>query len=302
MQDNSRPAHVPARLATHRFTAIVVAMLAATAAAVVTHAAAPLPAPAHTDSRTLCTLVADAATGAMLAEQGDACQARVTPASTFKIALSLMGFDAGVLKNAHAPQLPFRAGYPDWGGAAWQQPTDPERWIRYSVFWYSQRITEALGQARFAQYTRRLGFGNADVTLGPGEFSGMRGAWNAGTLRISPVEQVAFLRGIVNRTLPVSAQAFDMTERITRIDAQPGGWVVHGKTGTSSPGDDGRFDRAHAYGWFVGWATLGTRKVVFARLIQDDAGHDTPAGFRARDAMLAALPALASQQPAAAAQ
>lgn len=298
MQDNSRPAAAPARLATHRRAAIVVAMLAATAAAVVTHAAAPLPAPAGTDSHMLCTLVADAATGTVLAEHGDACQTRVTPASTFKIALSLMGFDAGVLKDAHAPLLPFRAGYPDWGGAAWRQPTDPERWIRYSVFWYSQRLTEALGQARFAQYTRRLGFGNADVTLGPGEFSGLRGAWNAGTLRISPAEQIAFQRGIVNRTLPVSAQAFDMTERITRIDAQPGGWIVHGKTGTSSPGDDGKFDRAHAYGWFVGWATLGARKVVFARLIQDDAPHDTPAGFRARDAMLAELPALA-KPPAA---
>ncbi len=249
---------------------------------------------AHT--RTLCTIVADAATGKVLARQGEACDTRVTPASTFKIAIALMGFDSGVLKDAHAPLLPFRAGYPDWGGDAWKQPTDPARWIRYSVFWYSQRITAVLGQARFAQYTRRLGFGNADVTLGRGEFSGLRGAWNAGTLRISPVEQIAFQRGIVNRTLPVDAYAFDMTAAITRLDTPTDGWTVHGKTGTSSPGDDGSFDRAHAYGWFVGWATRGTRTVVFANLIQDDAPHAVAAGMRSRDAMLAALPTLAGAQ------
>jgi beta-lactamase class D len=41
---------------------------------------------------------------------------RFTPASTFKIALSVMGFDSNLLKNAHAPVLPLRDGYVDWGG------------------------------------------------------------------------------------------------------------------------------------------------------------------------------------------
>ncbi|QHP94092.1 Beta-lactamase OXA-18 [Burkholderia glumae] len=249
--------------------------------------------PAGADTRTLCTIVADAASGRVLAERGEGCATRVTPASTFKIALSLMGFDAGVLTDAHAPVLPFRAGYPDWGGDAWRQPTDPARWMRYSVFWYSQQLTQRLGQARFASYTQRFGYGNADVAPGPGEFAGMKGAWNSGSLRIAPREQIAFLRAIVNRTLPVSAHAFEMTDRITLIDAQPDGWIVHGKTDTSSPGDDGRFDRARAYGWFVGWAARGTRAVVFAHLIQDDAPHDVSAGLRARDALLAELPALA---------
>lgn len=254
--------------------------------------------PADADTRTLCTIVADATTGGVLAERGDGCATRVTSASTFKIALSLMGFDAGVLTDTQTPTLPFRAGYPDWGGDAWRQPTDPARWMRYSVFWYSQQITRRLGQARFARYTKRFGYGNADVSPGPGEFAGMQGAWNTGSLRIAPREQITFLRAIVNRTLPVSAHAFEMTDRITLIDAQPDGWIVHGKTGTGSPGNDGRFDRAHAYGWFVGWASRGGRSVVFANLIQDDAPHDVNAGLRSRDALLAELPALAAGAPA----
>ncbi|MFX5793638.1 penicillin-binding transpeptidase domain-containing protein, partial [Acinetobacter baumannii] len=49
-------------------------------------------------ARTLCTVIADAASGNVLMQEGD-CATRVTPASTFKIALSLMGFDAGILKD-----------------------------------------------------------------------------------------------------------------------------------------------------------------------------------------------------------
>jgi beta-lactamase class D len=40
--------------------------------------------------------------------------------------------------------LAFKEGDPDWGGDNWRQPTDPTRWLKYSVVWYSQRITHAL--------------------------------------------------------------------------------------------------------------------------------------------------------------
>ncbi|HDR9835028.1 TPA: class D beta-lactamase [Burkholderia multivorans] len=245
---------------------------------------------AAAQARPLCTVVADAATGRVLVQQGD-CATRVTPASTFKVAISLMGFDAGVLKDEHTPTLDFHAGYPDWGGAPWREPTDPARWMKLSIFWYSEQVTQALGQARFQQYTSAFGYGNADVTNRRGELSGVMGAWVNSSLQISPLEQVGFMRRIANRTLPVSAHAYDMTERITLIDRQPDGWIVHGKTGTGSPG--ARYDASHAYGWFVGWATRGPRKLAFAYLIQDEQRQTPNAGLRARDTFLDALPALA---------
>ena len=55
-------------------------------------AAALLAGAAHAD----CILIADAATKRIVREQG-ACDTRITPASTFKIAISLMGCDAGFL-------------------------------------------------------------------------------------------------------------------------------------------------------------------------------------------------------------
>lgn len=246
-------------------------------------------------ARTICTLVADAVSQNVLVQDGD-CATRVTPASTFKIAISLMGFDAGILQDEHAPTLAYRDGDVAWGGDAWRQPTDPTRWIRYSVVWYSQRVAQSLGDARFQHYTDIFDYGNRDVSGEPGKHNGTSGAWINASLQISPQEQVAFLRKVANRTLPVSANALDMTWRLTEVATLPSGWAIHGKTGTGSPGAPithaGDYDRAHAYGWFVGWATKGARTLVFARLIQDDQAHATPAGFRARDTFLTDLPSL----------
>ncbi|WP_154872308.1 class D beta-lactamase [Paraburkholderia terricola] len=244
-------------------------------------------------ARTICTALADARTGEVLFQQGD-CSSRVTPASTFKIAISLMGFDSGFLKDEHSPTLPYQTGYVDWGGASWREPTDPSRWIKYSVVWFSQQVAQSLGQARFQRYTNQFEYGNRDVSGDPGKNNGTSRAWINSSLRVSPLEQVAFLKKVVNRQLPVSAHALDMTDRITEVTVLPNGWNVHGKTGTGSPAaQDGAFDKAHAYGWFVGWATKGPRTLVFARLIQDEAVTPGATGVRARDSFLTEFPALA---------
>ena len=64
---------------------------------------------APAQAATICTAMADAKAGTVLLQEGN-CIDRVTPASTFKIALSLMGYDAGFLKDEHKPVLPYRQG------------------------------------------------------------------------------------------------------------------------------------------------------------------------------------------------
>ena len=127
--------------------------------------------------RMLCTVVADVADGRIVFQDGtqDACAARYG-ASTFKLAIALMGYDAGILRNAHAPVWDYQPSYPDWGAGvdlqARHRPDGLRRpafcrtrmrrsgitsratrtgaattgaslsirhWIKYSVFWYSQR-------------------------------------------------------------------------------------------------------------------------------------------------------------------
>lgn len=238
----------------------------------------------------ICTLIAEGKSGAVLLERGD-CRTRVTPASTFKVPLAVMGYDAGFLTAPDAPVLDFREGYPDWI-AEWRRPTDPAAWMRHSVVWYSQQVTKALGSERLSAYAGAWGYGNADFSGDPGFDNGLERAWVASSLKVSPVEQVRFLHGLVNRTLPASAPATEMTVAIVE-EHEVDGWSVKGKTGSAYPRlADRSFDRARAWGWYVGWARRGDRTVIFARLNQDEQRTEGPSGLRARAGFLAELPGL----------
>jgi beta-lactamase class D len=253
-------------------------------------------APATARARMLCVIVSDAADGEALLERGD-CRTRVTPASTFKIPLAVMGFDAGILKDAHSPAYPFKEGYPDCG-ELWRQSTDPTRWLKYSVVWYSQVVARQIGAARLAAYATAFGYGNVDFSGDPGKNNGLDRAWLMSSLEISPREQVDFLRRLVTRRLPVSEAAVDATLRLVEITPAADGWEAHGKTGTAIPRNaDGTEDEARGYGWYVGWLTNADRTLLFARLDQDEEKADEPAGVRARRSFLKEWPSLLASSP-----
>lgn len=242
---------------------------------------------------TLCTIVAEAVSGAVLLEEGD-CAARATPASTFKVTLAAMGFDAGVLVDQHGPVLEFREGYPDWGGEAWRQPADPARWMEHSVVWYSQQVAKALGAPTLERYAKAFDYGNADFSGDPGKDNALERAWISSSLQASPREQVRFLSRLVTGQLPVSSHARAMTMAI--VQSQPAGeWTIWGKTGSAYPRlADGSFDRAHGWGWYVGWAVRGDTTLVFARLTQNDGTISGHGGNWTRETVLADWPQLVS--------
>jgi beta-lactamase class D/beta-lactamase regulating signal transducer with metallopeptidase domain len=237
-----------------------------------------------------CTTMVDAATGQPLLREGD-CAARITPVSTFNIAVSLMGYDSGFLKDQHAPVLPYRASYNAWN-PAWRRAMDPSEWISFSAVWYAQQVTRHLGRARFERYIQGFGYGNGDTAGDPGKDNGLGYSWVGSSLLISPDEQTAFLRRLVRQELPVSKFAHEQTARLLKVKDLPHGWQVFGKTGTGAPvGPDGKDDFSRSYGWFVGWATNGERTIVFARLAQDERLTEGAAGPRTKDAFLRNLPA-----------
>ena len=242
-------------------------------------------------AKPVCVLVVDAQSGATLAREGAQCETRNSPASTFKLALALLGYDAGVLIDAHRPAFPYREDYAA-RRESWKQTHDPESWMRESVVWYSQQLTAQLGMARFQQGVDRLDYGNRDLSGDPGRNNGLSAAWLGSSLTISPVEQVAFLRKLLDRKLAFSAETIERTLAIVPRYAATG-WTVHGKTGAGvrhEPGESA--DAPRQFGWFVGWAEKDGRKAVFAELLKDDDAIAEPAGFRARDDLLASLPRL----------
>lgn len=254
--------------------------------------AALTPSIASADSaRTLCTLLADER-GAILSETGPACADRVTPASTFKVALAVMGFDSGFLRSPDEPTMPFKKGYPDWGGEAWRRPVGPTAWMHDSVVWYSQLIARDLGAARLSAYGRAFDYGNADFSGDPGKDNGLERSWIGSSLKISPREQALFIARLAAGKLDVAPDAMARTRSILNVH-EVGGWTVRGKTGSAFPRrKDGSLDRSKGWGWYVGWAERDGRRIVFVRLRQDTQRDDRPGGLRTRETILQDWPEL----------
>ena len=245
--------------------------------------------PAEAAAQLSCTTLLDATSGKQLVHQGQ-CEERVTPASTFNIAVSLMGYDSGFLRDEHTPRLPYKPGYAAWG-PGWKAATDPDSWLKNSVVWYAQQVTSKLGAERFQRYVGNFGYGNQDVSGDAGKHNGLTMSWISSSLKISADEQAAFLRKIANRSLPVTPHAYDMTMRIMPSESLANGWLIHGKTGTAAAAlPDGSDDARHQYGWYVGWAQKGQRTIVFTRMALLERGNGY-AGARVKQAMLRELAA-----------
>lgn len=241
--------------------------------------------PSWAETKIICTLVVSAETGKPLLEDGD-CDQRMSPASTFKIAISLMGFDSGILETPEKPLLPFKEGYID-ARPEWRHAQTPAGWMRDSVIWYSQQTNLQLGVEKYTAYVKAFDYGNIDLSGEAGKSNGLTHAWLSASLQISPKEQVAFVRKLVRHELPVSNEAVSNTSTILD-QGMKGGWHVFGKTGAGGIRTaDGKLKTP--FGWYVGWAKRGDETVVFARLIQDADRQPTPPGPRARDGLMSSL-------------
>ncbi|MDI4664996.1 class D beta-lactamase [Xanthobacter autotrophicus] len=244
-----------------------------------------------------CFIATDLDTGRVLAKQG-LCATRHPPNSTFKIALALMGYDAGLLKNEAQPVFSPPPGEEPERAEA-RGPQTPRSWMENSVVWYSQILARRLGPERIAGYLKGFAYGNENMGGLKGEAEPLVRFWLSSSLRLSPREQIDFLRRMLNGTLPVSAEAVAATERLMVIDEQPAGWLVFGKTGSGNGRlADGGLDRGRPFGWFVGFARKEARTVVFVRFTALDIASPEPLGPLAKRQALAILaPVLSAQAP-----
>ncbi len=247
-----------------------------------------LPFAVSAEQKVVCTLAVELGSNETLIEEGT-CDERMSSASTFKIAIGLMGFDSGLFTSPQEPEWSFEEGYADWI-PKWRQDTTPESWMRDSVVWYSQLATQKLGQERFAAYVDAFDYGNRDVSGEKGMSNGLTNAWLSSSLQISPVEQVEFITRMITGNLPVDLRAVEQTKALLKVDETFGGWAVFGKTGAGFPfGDDGKRLRNQPFGWYVGWAEKEDRTVVFAQLLRFSERPNGSPGSLARQRVLDVL-------------
>ncbi len=236
-------------------------------------------------SQDLCFIAQE--NGKILKQEGD-CKTRYSPASTFKIALALIGYDAHLLKNDTNPVLPCKPEYDVFINVC-KGPHSPKTWMRDSCVWYSQVLTQQLGQEQFTNYMVKFSYGNQDVSGDPGKNNGLTHAWLSSSLAISPAEQIGFLQKMTHNKLPVSNYAYTMTKKIMFIQEMAGGWKLYGKTGLGEQFDRNKQKTGLHHGWFVGWIEKGNRIITFAVHLNDHKKHNTFTSLRARNEALIKL-------------
>jgi beta-lactamase class D len=194
----------------------------------------------------------------------EACRARITPASTFKIPHALAALDSGVLGNADVSfpfDGPLSAPAPD----VWKRDHTLTTAMRYSVVWYFQRVATMLGAEREHAYLERFHYGNRDSS------SGLTTFWLDESLRISPEEQEQFLVGLYDDALPVSKDAM---RTVRDILVQPTGVVVNafGEHPFDAPWPEGtvvgaKTGSSDSVTWLVGNVRRQGRSWVFVSCV-----------------------------------
>lgn len=220
-----------------------------------------------------------------LKQEGN-CDASHSPYSTFKIAISLMGYDAGILQDATHPEWPYKEGYLDWF-VVWKQPQNPSTWIKNSVVWYSQIITTTLGVEKFKHYVSVFHYGNKDISGDPGKNNGLTQSWRQSSLQISGLEQVTFLERFLQGKLPINPKAQEITKALLYIEDLGDGWKLYGKTSRGSENDQ-------PVAWFIGWIENNNRQIVFAHFYSGGDQLTVPISASARDMAVGKLVGLIS--------
>ena len=197
----------------------------------------------------------------------EACAVRLSPASTFKIPHALIALETGAIKGDTIEK---------WDGqrfsrqTAWEKDHDLQSAISNSVVWLFQRTAVRVGPASMKAWLQRFAYGNTDTSGDPVMY------WLNGTLRISPSEQLEFLKRFFAGDLPVTsehltyvrqalAQEPGTVRNSTGLHKVAAPWVngteLQAKTGATTAAD------GTSVSWLVGALTRDGHRHVFVSAV-----------------------------------
>ena len=177
---------------------------------------------------------------------------RVNPASTFKIANSLIALETGVVRDENEI-IPYRSDTPPLI-REWARDMSMRDAIRLSNVPIYQELARRIGLTRYREWLTRLSYGNAMSGAVVDRF------WLDGPLVISAVEEAHFVAALAQQKLPASRRSQEIVRDILKYEVL-GDRTLYAKTGwcrSCKP----------QIGWWVGW--VEHRKDIFAFALNID--------------------------------
>ena len=137
--------------------------------------------------------------------------------------------------------------------------------FKYSAVWFYQELARRIGEERMQKFVNENHYGNEDISGGIDVF------WLQGGIRISPDEQIEFLKKIYNNKTAFSKRSIDILKKIM-IYEQTDKYTLRAKTGWGI-----RFE--NQVGWFVGYVEKGDDIYFFATNLESKEPEE---GFKSR--------------------
>ena len=172
------------------------------------------------------------------------------PASTFKIANSLIALETGVVADTDKEVF-------KWDGVKrsiepWNKDHTLRTALAASVVPVYQEIARRIGAERMQKYVDLFEYGNRDIGGGIDQF------WLTGNLRIDAMQQVDFVDRLRRGVLPAGKRSQDLVRDILPV-TKAGDSIIRAKSGLL-----GAELGKPSLGWMVGWAEKGNATTVFA--------------------------------------
>ncbi|GAB3807676.1 OXA-48 family carbapenem-hydrolyzing class D beta-lactamase OXA-54 [Spirosoma humi] len=207
-------------------------------------------------------LLYDLKKDAYTAYRFERCQQTFLPASTFKIANTLIGLETGILQNENTPMK--------WDGvkrdvAAWNQDHTLQSAFQVSCVPCYRELARQIGLERMTAFVKKAHYGHMDIHA-----DNLDQFWLTGKSRISQVEEIDFLKRIYQGNVPFSERNRAVLKKIMLMDEKPT-YKLYGKTGWAT-NIDGTTVTGPNIGWFVGYVEKGNDVYFFATNVE----HPTP--------------------------
>ena len=187
------------------------------------------------------------------------------PASTFKILNSLICLETGVIDDEIAILT--------WDGVTrsipeWNRDLNMREAFKLSAVWFYQVLARKVGYEKMQAWVSRSSYGNEDI----GNKEDIDAFWLTGDLRITPEEQIEFLRRFHNNDLPFSERSLSIVKDIMIVEQTPE-YTIRAKTGVADPIEETQLQ----IGWYVGYIEKGENVYFFATNIDIRNEKDIPA-------------------------
>ena len=198
--------------------------------------------------------VLDVAGNRLVVSDRERAETGYLPASTFKIANSLIALETGIVADADTTMFPWDKVVRDFD--AWNSDHTLRSAFKASAVPVYQDFARKIGPERMQDFVDKFDYGNRDIGGAIDTF------WLDGKLRISALQQIAFLQKLQHGELPVSQQNQEIVRDIMYLEPTEFG-ALRGKTGAVGI-TDARGSKA-TMGWLVGWLEqAGKPPYIFA--------------------------------------